>query len=108
VAGLTRGDVYRVRLPAARGREQRGARYGVLVQADELLGLSTVLVAPTSRSVRPATFRPEVEVAGERTRVMVEQLRALDVQRLDEFAGRLSASEMRDLDEALTLILALR
>jgi mRNA interferase MazF len=105
---VTRGDVYRVRLPAQRGREQHGPRYAVLVQADELLGLSTVLVAPTSRSVRPATFRPEVEVAGERTRVMVEQLRALDVERLDGFAGRLSAGEQRAIDEALGLVLALR
>ncbi len=105
---MTRGDVYRVRLPSRRGHEQHGSRYAVLVQADELLGLSTVLVAPTSRSVRAATFRPEVEIAAERTRVMVEQLRALDVRRLDDFAGRLSASEMRDVDDALSLVLALR
>ncbi len=104
---LTRGDVYRVRLPARRGHEQRGSRYAVLVQADELLELSTVLVAPTSRSVMSATFRPEVEVAGERTRIMVEQLRALDVQRLGEFTGRLSASEMHAIDDALALVLAL-
>lgn len=104
---MTRGDVYRVRLPSRRGHEQRGARYAVLVQADELLGLSTVLVAPTSRSVLAASFRPEVEVAGSRTRVMVEQLRALDIQRLDELAGRLDAAEMREVDEALSLILAL-
>lgn len=80
----------------------------MLVQADELLGLSTVLVAPTSRSVGAASFRPEVDVAGQRTRVMVEQLRALDVRRLDDFEGRLSASEMREVDEALSLVLALR
>jgi mRNA interferase MazF len=105
---VTRGDVYRVRLPKPGGREQHGARYAVVVQADDLLGLSTVLVAPTSRSTLPASFRPEVEVGGERTRVMVEQLRALDVRRLDEFAGRLGTEEMRDVDEALTLVLALR
>jgi mRNA interferase MazF len=104
---VTRGDVYRVRLPRRGGHEQHGPRYAVLVQADELLGLSTVLVAPTSQSVRPASFRPEVEIAGEQTRVMVEQLRALDVGRLDDFEGRLSAAEMRELDEALTLVLAL-
>jgi mRNA interferase MazF len=104
---VTRGDVYRVRLPSRGGREQRGARYAVLVQADELLGLSAVLVAPTSRSVLAASFRPQVEVAGSLTRVMVEQLRALDVQRLDELAGRLDAAEMREVDEALSLILAL-
>lgn len=105
---MTRGDVYRVRLPKGGGREQHGPRYAVLVQADDLLGLSTVLAAPTSRSVLAATFRPEIEIAGEPTRVMVEQLRALDVQRLDDFAGRLGTEEMREVDEALSLVLALR
>ncbi|MBN9495023.1 type II toxin-antitoxin system PemK/MazF family toxin [bacterium] len=104
---MTRGDVYRVRLPRRGGHEQHGARYAVLVQADELLGLSTVLVAPTSQSVRAASFRPEVEIAGQPTRVMVEQLRALDVRRLDDLEGHLSASEMRGVDEALSLVLAL-
>jgi mRNA-degrading endonuclease toxin of MazEF toxin-antitoxin module len=44
---VTRGEVYRFRLPRQRSREQHGARFAVVVQADELLGLSTVLVAPT-------------------------------------------------------------
>jgi mRNA interferase MazF len=105
---VTRGDVYRVRLPASRGHEQSGARYAVVVQADGLLALSTVLVAPTSRSVLAASFRPEVEIAGQRTRIMVEQLRALDVQRLEKRTGHLSASEMAGVDEALALVLALR
>jgi mRNA-degrading endonuclease toxin of MazEF toxin-antitoxin module len=38
---------------------------------------------------------------------MVEQLRALDVRRLDSFEGHLNASEMRGVDEALSLVLAL-
>jgi len=105
---MVRGDVYRVRLPARRGREQHGGRYAVVVQADELLGLSTAIVAPTSRSAAAASFRPQVELAGERTRVMVEQLRALDVERLDDHVGRLTAAEQRAVDEALELVLALR
>ncbi len=105
---MTRGDVYRVRFPKGSGREQHGPRYAVIVQADDLLGLSTALVAPTSRSTLAATFRPEVEIAGEATRVMVEQLRALDIQRLGDRAGRLGTEEMRDVDEALSLVLALR
>jgi mRNA interferase MazF len=79
----------------------------VIVQADELLGLSTVVIAPTSRSAAPATFRPEVEVAGERTRIMVEQLRAVDLERLGDSAGRLTARELRAVDEALELVLGL-
>jgi mRNA interferase MazF len=104
---MTRGDIYRVRLPAGRGREQRGPRYGVVVQADALLGLSTAIIAPTSRSAAPATFRPEVRVAGDMTRVLVEQLRAVDLHRLDEHVGRLAADEQRAIDEALELVLGL-
>jgi mRNA interferase MazF len=102
---VTRGDIYRIRLPASGGREPTGSRFGVIVQADVLLGLSTAIVAPTSRSAAAATFRPEIELRDERTRVLVEQLRAVDVERLEEFAGRLTAAEQQAVDEALTLVL---
>jgi mRNA interferase MazF len=104
---VTRGEVYRVRLPLRRGREQAGPRYGVIVQAEQLLGLSTAIVAPTSRRAAPATFRPEIQLAGEPTRVLIEQLRAVDVERLGELAGRLGAQEQRAVDDALALVLAL-
>ena len=46
---MVRGEVFRLPAPTrARGREQQGARYAIVVQADDYLGLSTVLVAPTS------------------------------------------------------------
>ena len=92
----------------ARSHEQRGARPGVVVQAEELLALSTVLVAPTSRSAAAATFRPLIELSGTSTRVLVDQLRALDVQAITGSLGRLSVEEMQALDEALALTLGLR
>jgi mRNA interferase MazF len=104
---VTRGDVHRVRLPRGGGHEQRGVRFAVVVQADEFLSLSTAVVAPTSRSALPATFRPEVQIAGESTRVLVEQLRAVDIERLGERAGRLTPDEQRAVDEALELVLGL-
>jgi len=103
---VNRGDLFRIRFPG-RGREQRGPRFAVVLQADELLGLSTVIVAPTSRSAAAATFRPEVEVAGDTTRILIEQLRAVDVERLGEPMGRLTARELRAVDEALEVVLAL-
>jgi mRNA interferase MazF len=104
---VTRGDIYRIRFPPSRGREQSGPRYGVIVQADVLLGLSIAMVAPTSRRAAPATFRPEIELREEPTRVLVEQLRAVDVERLEEFAGRLTPTEQQALDDALALVLDL-
>ena len=105
---MVRGEVFRLPAPrAARGREQRGARYAVVVQADEFLHLSTSIVAPTSTSALPASFRPVIELDGEETRVLVEQTTVVDPQRLGRSAGRLRASEMRAVDDALALILGL-
>jgi mRNA interferase MazF len=105
---MTRGEVFRLPAPRhARGHEQRGRRYAVVVQADELLGLSTVLLAPTSTRAQPASFRPTLSLDGEATRVLVEQTTAVDSERLGDSAGRLDARELRDLDEALALVLGL-
>lgn len=105
---MRRGDVYRFKLPKGAGHEQRGNRYGVVVQADELLPRSVVLVAPTSRSARAASFRPEIELNGQTTRVLVEQVGAVDVGRLGNFAGHLDPEEQWGVDEALTTVLGLR
>ena len=105
---MVRGEVFRLPAPRQpRGREQRGARYAVAVQADEFLHLSTTIVAPTSSSARPATFRPAISVDGEDTRVLVEQTTVVDPRRLGRSAGRLEASELLAVDEALALILGL-
>ena len=105
---MLRGDVYRFRLPRGVGHEQHGDRYGVVVQADEFLPRSVILVAPTSTSARAASFRPEAEIAGETTRVLVEQVGAVDARRLGELAGHLTREEMWGVDEALLAVLGLR
>jgi mRNA interferase MazF len=104
---VVRGEVFRLPAPrGARGHEERGARH-VIVQADEFLDLSTVLVAPTSRSARPASFRPTIDLEGGETRVLVEQTTVVDPARLGGSVGRLEAEELRSVDEALMLVLGL-
>ena len=105
---MLRGDVYRLQPPKRVGHEQQGDRYGVVVQADALLPRSVVLVAPTSRSARAASFRPEVEIAGEATRVLVEQVGTVDATRLGDLAGHLTPEEMWGVDDALATVLDLR
>lgn len=105
---MLRGDVYRLQVPKGAGHEQRGDRFGIVVQADELLPRSVVLVAPTSRSARSASFRPEVEVLDETTRVLVEQVGAVDVSRLGDLVGHLTREELWGVDDALTTVLGLR
>ena len=104
---MRRGDVHRFKVPKGVGHEQHGERYGVVVQSDVMLPRSVVVVAPTSRSAKAASFRPEIEVAGDVTRVLVEQLGAVDAQRLGRRVGRLTAEEMWSVDEALLVVLGL-
>jgi mRNA interferase MazF len=102
-----RGEVYRLPPPrGARGHEQAGVRYAVVVQSD-LLPLTTWLVAPTSTSARAATFRPEVLIDGRTTRVLAEQTTAVDPQRLGQSAGHLSFEELRQVEAALRSVLSL-
>jgi mRNA interferase MazF len=104
---VRRGEVFRFEVTKGVGHEQQGDRFGVIVQSDSMLPRSVILVAPTSRSVRPAWFRPEVSIAGDTTRVLVEQVGAVDVQRLGRRVGQLAADEMWAVDEALVTVLAL-
>lgn len=104
---MLRGDVYRFRLPKGVGHEQHGDRFGVVVQANEFLPRSVILVVPTSLSARPASFRPEIDVAGERTRVLVEHVGAVDAQRLGDLVGHVTPEEMWGIDEALATVLGL-
>jgi mRNA interferase MazF len=105
---VVRGEIFRLPAPrAVRGHEQRGARFAVVVQADEFLGLSTTLVSPTSSHALAASFRPTITVSGEETRVLVEQTTVVDPGRLGRSAGRLDASGLRAVDEALALILGI-
>lgn len=103
-----RGDVFTLTAPRnGRGHEQRGERYAVVVQSD-LLPLSTWLVAPTSTSARPTSFRPEVAIDGQHTLVLVEQTTAVDPQRLGRLVGHLGHAGLASVDSALQTVLHLR
>lgn len=104
---MRRGDVFSLRLPKGMGHEQRGKRYGVVVQSDALLPRSVVLIAPTSTSARSASFRPEIELDGTATKVLVEQMGAVDVNRIGDFAGRLTSEEQWVVDAAILTVLGL-
>ncbi|GFG69505.1 type II toxin-antitoxin system PemK/MazF family toxin [Mycolicibacter senuensis] len=102
-----RGEVFRLRASrGSRGHEQSGSRYAVVVQSDQL-PLSTWVVAPTSTSARPASFRPEVAIGGVSTRVLAEQAAAVDPGRLGKSVGFLGFDEMHRVDAAMRIVFAL-
>ena len=104
---MRRGDIFALRLPKGVGHEQRERRFGIVVQSDAFLPRSVVLVAPTSTSAKPASFRPEIDVDGILTRVLVEHVGAVDLQRLGDPAGRLTPEEQWGVDTALLTVLGL-
>jgi mRNA interferase MazF len=101
---VVRGDVHRIKLPGKRGHVQEGRRYAVIVQADDLLSLSTVVVCPTSRSAFAASFHPQVIVEDQPTQVLCEMV---DARALGEQAGHLAHDELRAVEDALLLVLEL-
>lgn len=104
---MVRGDVHAIKLPRRRGRVQYGPRYAVIVQADDLLALSTVVVCPTSGSAPPASFHPQVAVDDRPTSVLCEMVGAVDARALGQQVGHLTFDEIRSVDEALLLVLSL-
>jgi len=105
---VLRGDVYEFRPLHSTGHEQQGRRYAVIVQANELLPRSVVLVAPTSTSARAASFRPVIDLLSNATRVLVEQVGAVDAGRLGELVDQVTPEQQWGIDEALLTVLGLR
>ncbi|MHB1467894.1 MAG: type II toxin-antitoxin system PemK/MazF family toxin [Solirubrobacteraceae bacterium] len=104
---MVRGDLYEIKLPARRGHVQRGRRYAIVVQADDLLSLSTVVMCPTSRSAFPASFHPEITVLDHPTQVLCEMIGAVDARALGKHVGHLAHDEMQAVEDALQLVLDL-
>jgi mRNA interferase MazF len=105
-----RGDVYGLR-PAkqARGHEQRGRRFAIIVQSSRFEHLSTWLAIPTSTSARPFIFRPQIEVPAEGASLaLCEGLVSIDpAERLGVRLGSLTFAEMQEIDQALLLLMDL-
>ncbi|HUR04414.1 MAG TPA: type II toxin-antitoxin system PemK/MazF family toxin [Nonomuraea sp.] len=105
---MIRGAIYRIDLgDAKRGHEQRGRRYGlVLSLADMSWSVATVI--PTSTSAHAALFRPEVEFGGQRTKLLVDQIRTIDVSFIHaEPVYYLGRNEMAEVEHAVMHYLGL-
>lgn len=104
---MVRGDVHAIAMPRRRGHVQHGSRFAVVVQADDLLSLSTVVVCPTSNSAPAASFHPQVALNGNQTLVLCEMVGAVDGRALGAHVGHLTFDEMRAVDDAMQMVLDL-
>lgn len=105
---MIRGAVYRVDLgESRRGHEQRGKRLG-LVLSPTSMPWSLATIVPTSTSAQEAVFRPSVEIDGQATRFLVDQMRSIDVDYVvGDPVHYLERDELAEVEHAVARYLGL-
>lgn len=98
---VIRGAVYRIELGRPRGHEQGGRRLGLVVSPSES-PLPVVTVIPTSTSAGASVQRPELEIGGRQTRMLVDQIRSIDVDYVvGDPVDYLTRDQLAEVDLAL-------
>ena len=114
VTQCKRGEVYFADLNPVRGREQGGRRPVLIVQNDVGNRYSPVtIVAAITSSVAERPYPTEVRLlAGEGglpkdSAVLLNQIKTIDKDRLEQRLGQLDVAAMRQVDEAIKISLGL-
>ncbi|MBZ5640320.1 MAG: type II toxin-antitoxin system PemK/MazF family toxin [Acidobacteriia bacterium] len=94
-AGIRRGDVFLVDLAPTRGGEIRKTRPCVVVSPDELNAhLRTFLIAPLTTGGHPYPFRIPCRFRGKAGSIVLDQMRAVDRERLARRLGKLAPATL--------------
>jgi mRNA interferase MazF len=89
VSAVARFDVWLVRLDPSQGSEIRKTRPCLVVSPDEMNAwLRTVIVAPMTTASRDYPTRVPIRFGGKAGQVALDQLRAMDRERLVKKLGR--------------------
>lgn len=91
---VRRGEVYWVELDPTVGSEIRKTRPGLVVSPDDMNAiLPRVIIAPITSRGQPLGCRPEVLFNGKASRILLDQLRCVDKQRLKARMGVIAVDE---------------
>ena len=97
-----RDEVWLVTLDPTQGIEIQKTRPCLVISPDEMnQHLQTVIIAPMTTVTRPYPTRVSVRFQGKRGQVAVDQLRAVDRQRLVQMLGTVSTSTARVVSATL-------
>ena len=111
---IKRGDIYYAELNPVIGSEQGGTRPVLIISND--IGnrhSPTVIVAAITSRVHTKAKLPthtairDFEGLNKDSIILLEQIRTIDKQRLQEYIGMLSESEMARVDKALAISVSL-
>jgi mRNA interferase MazF len=110
-----RGDIFYADLSPVVGSEQGGIRPVIIIQNDVGNKYSpTVIVAAITSQINKAKLPTHVEISSEEyglnkdSVVLLEQIRTLDKKRLKEKIGHMTDSDMKKVDEALSISVGLQ
>lgn len=93
---IGRGDIWLAALDPTVGSEIQKTRPCVVISPPEINEfLRTVIVAPMTTGSRPAPYRIPLRFAGKSGLILLDQLRALDRQRLVRRLGAVGSSTLR-------------
>lgn len=99
---VIRGAIYRIDLGRPRGHEQGGRRLGLVVSPSQS-PLSVVTVVPTSTSAGASVHRPELEIAGQSTRLLIDHIRSIDTDSLvGDPVDYLTQNQLAEVELTLT------
>lgn len=109
ITSFKRAEVYWVNLDPTIGSESKKTRPGVIVSNDSqnMVG-QRVIVAPLTSVIKKVyPFEILVDLQGKQSKVMLDQIRTVDCQRLGEKIGKIRMEETEELDKVLKLVLGL-
>ena len=90
---IKRGEVYWVNLDPTIGTEIRKTRPALIISPDDMnAALPRVIIAPLTSHGQPLGCRPELLFDGKQARILLDQIRTIDKQRL---AGKLGEIELK-------------
>lgn len=109
---IKRGDLVYLNFDPIVGSEQGGPRPAVVVQND--MGnkhAPTVIIAPVTSKKKKSNLPTHVKLTSHilerNSMVLLEQLKTVDKSRIDSYIGTLSDEEMKMIDKALRISLAI-
>lgn len=106
VKAIHRFEVWWVNLEPTKGSEIRKTRPCVIISPDELSALKTVIVAPMTSQGFEFPSRISCEFAEKQALILLDQMRAVDTDRLLEKMGILEASVQKKVISCLLELFA--
>ena len=104
---VKRFDVFLVNLDPTLGSEIQKTRPCLVISPDEMnKRIATVIIAPMTTKGRQYPSRIDCHFQGKDGQIVLDQIRTVDKNRLDEYLGQISADEQKAVLDTLVQMFA--